>query len=141
MQTNFQFQVRVDDDDHPASDDLIDRVFIVGTNVAPSENYTSRRTYAGIYNNVQMDMSYRVLCNANYYGPTCTMYCVGRDDDYGHYECNSDGERTCRSGWTDLSNDCITRKLVLNVTLFSSDECNMMISKNFIHTPSALIAY
>ena len=108
---NFQFQVRVDDDDSPDSDDLIDRVFIVGTNVAISETYTQSQTYTGIYNNVQMDMSYRVVCQTNYYGSTCNVNCEGRDDDLGHYECNSDGDRVCLSGWTGLPN-CLTRKLM-----------------------------
>lgn len=112
VQVNFQFQIRVNDDDHPDSDDLIDRVFAVETNFPISENFTPRRTYTGNYGNVRFDLSYRAICQTNYYGSTCTVFCIGRDDSTGHYSCNSNGDRVCLPGWSDLPNNCLTGKPV-----------------------------
>ena len=41
----------------------------------------------------------RVLCDPNYYGSTCTKFCVPRDDWLGHYTCNQTGNKQCLPGW------------------------------------------
>ena len=107
--------------DHPDSDDLIDRVFATEINFAISDTFTPRRTYTGIYGNVQMDLSYRVICQTNYYGSLCTVFCSRRDDSGGHYECNGAGDRVCLAGWTDLQNNCLTRKLAHNIVCLFAD--------------------
>ena len=40
-------------------------------------NITERTTYIGIYNisGLGFDMSFRVQCSENYYGPNCTTLC------------------------------------------------------------------
>ncbi|XP_046566698.1 neurogenic locus notch homolog protein 1-like [Haliotis rubra] len=39
-------------------------------------------------------------CPANFYGPSCSVYCEGRDDCGGHYTCDSqDGNRICNPTW------------------------------------------
>ena len=118
LQDGFQFQIRIDDDDHPDSDDLIDRVFVTERSLAISDTFTPRRTYTGIYRNVQIDLSYRAICQTNYYGSLCTVFCSGRNDSGGHYECNGEGERVCLTGWTDLQNNCLTRKLAHDIVCF-----------------------
>ena len=109
LQQRFQFQIRVDDRDFETPD-LIDRVFVISNGLAISDTYTARQTYTGTYSNVRMDVSYRAICKQNYYGSVCTVFCRGRDDSTGHYECDSQGQPVCLQGWTNTENNCLTRK-------------------------------
>ena len=48
-------------------------------------------------------------CAPNYYpANSCTTFCVPRDDNSGHYTCNSDGTIMCNTGYTDTSTNCVT---------------------------------
>lgn len=46
----------------------------------------------------------RVYCSLNYYGDGCTTFCRPRDDQFGHYNCSSTGQKLCHKGWYGL--DC-----------------------------------
>ncbi|XP_071225479.1 delta-like protein 4 [Salvelinus alpinus] len=43
--------------------------------------------------------SYRFICNDNYYGESCSKICTPRDDRFGHYTCDRDGQLSCLPGW------------------------------------------
>ena len=43
--------------------------------------------------------SYRVTCQANYFGDQCNILCRPRDDVYGHFTCSQQGEVLCLPGW------------------------------------------
>ncbi|KAI1897285.1 hypothetical protein AGOR_G00081750 [Albula goreensis] len=47
----------------------------------------------------ELRYSYRFICNENYYGASCSKICVPRDDRFGHYICNPDGQISCLPGW------------------------------------------
>ncbi|XP_041828631.1 delta-like protein 4 isoform X1 [Melanotaenia boesemani] len=47
----------------------------------------------------ELRYSYRIICNENYYGDTCSKICAPRDDRFGHYTCKSDGQIACLPGW------------------------------------------
>lgn len=111
LQERFQFQIRVNDEDPLESDDLIDRVFVISNGLAISNTFSPQQTSTGIYGNVRAVVSYKAVCQTNYYGSRCTVFCVGRDDNTGHYECNSEGQPTCLQGWTDTETNCLTRKI------------------------------
>ena len=81
-------------------------------------NFTQRTTCTGIYNisGLGFDMSFRVQCSENYYGPNCTTFCepvegVHSCDSKGRIVCIQDGQdlatncTTCLPGW-DLNNNC-----------------------------------
>ena len=42
----------------------------------------------------------RVQCEPNYYNATCTKFCRPRNDMFGHYDCDRNGDKTCMPGWT-----------------------------------------
>ncbi|XP_062872556.1 delta-like protein C [Trichomycterus rosablanca] len=47
----------------------------------------------------ELRYSYHVLCDELYYGESCSDYCRPRDDTFGHYSCDSSGQRICNAGW------------------------------------------
>uniref|UniRef100_A0A3Q3VMP4 Delta-like protein n=1 Tax=Mola mola TaxID=94237 RepID=A0A3Q3VMP4_MOLML len=47
----------------------------------------------------ELRYSYRFICNDNYYGDTCSKICTPRDDHFGHYTCQPDGQIACLPGW------------------------------------------
>uniref|UniRef100_A0A3P9H8Z2 Delta-like protein n=1 Tax=Oryzias latipes TaxID=8090 RepID=A0A3P9H8Z2_ORYLA len=47
----------------------------------------------------ELRYSYRIICNENYYGDTCSKICAPRDDRFGHYTCKPDGQIACLTGW------------------------------------------
>ncbi|GFQ71749.1 protein serrate [Trichonephila clavata] len=42
---------------------------------------------------------YRVLCSPHYYDYTCSKFCRPRDDRFGHYKCDEQGDKVCLEGW------------------------------------------
>ncbi|XP_058270476.1 delta-like protein C [Hemibagrus wyckioides] len=47
----------------------------------------------------ELRYSYHVMCDEFYYGESCSDYCRPRNDTFGHYTCDSAGQRICLSGW------------------------------------------
>ncbi|KAF5274040.1 hypothetical protein FQR65_LT04438 [Abscondita terminalis] len=41
----------------------------------------------------------RVKCDNHYYNATCTKFCRPRDDKFGHYRCDANGDKECIEGW------------------------------------------
>jgi jagged-like protein len=37
----------------------------------------------------------RVVCDVHYYNTTCTKFCRPRNDFFGHYTCDSHGDKVC----------------------------------------------
>ncbi|ROI33858.1 Delta-like protein 4 [Anabarilius grahami] len=52
-----------------------------------------------IWKQTELRYSYRFICNENYYGDSCSKKCTPRDDRFGHYTCNPDGQLSCLPGW------------------------------------------
>ena len=51
-------------------------------------------------NQTAIQFSYRVLCQADYYGKLCSTKCTPRNDNIGHYECGQDGKPICHEGYS-----------------------------------------
>lgn len=105
--------IRARDEDEPVgNDDDIDDIFI-NSFLQANSGYTSFRDYTGSKNKVTVRMRFRVRCDSNYYGQSCSTFCVERDDDInGHYTCNNDGSIRCRSGYEHPENNCRDGKLM-----------------------------
>ncbi|KAM4603556.1 protein jagged-1a isoform 2-T2 [Polymixia lowei] len=48
----------------------------------------------------QFQYQVRVSCDEHYYGFGCNKFCRPRDDFFGHYECDHNGNKTCLEGWS-----------------------------------------
>ncbi|XP_068444759.1 protein jagged-1a-like [Clinocottus analis] len=54
----------------------------------------------------QFHFQVRLSCDEHYYGFGCNKFCRPRDDFFGHYECDHNGNKTCLDGWS--GPDCNT---------------------------------
>ena len=55
----------------------------------------------------------RVKCDENYFNTTCTKFCRPRNDVFGHYTCDTTGDKVCMEGW--MGHNCDTGRLVNQV--------------------------
>ncbi|XP_037318632.2 delta-like protein C [Pungitius pungitius] len=53
-----------------------------------------------IGNQSELHYSYHIVCNEHYHGEACSSYCRPRNDTFGHYTCDDNGDRHCLGGWT-----------------------------------------
>ncbi|XP_026079352.1 protein jagged-1b [Carassius auratus] len=54
----------------------------------------------------QFEYQIRVTCDEHYYGFGCNKFCRPRNEFFGHYTCDQNGNKTCLEGWT--GPDCNT---------------------------------
>ncbi|MGH0181826.1 UNVERIFIED_CONTAM: hypothetical protein FKN15_021747 [Acipenser sinensis] len=47
----------------------------------------------------------RVKCGENDYGSMCNKHCRPRDDYFGHFVCDQNGNKACMEGW--MGEDCV----------------------------------
>lgn len=66
----------------------------------------------------QFDYQIRVTCDEHYYGFGCNKFCRPRDEFFGHYTCDSNGNKTCLEGWT--GPECNTGEAVQLLTIHKS---------------------
>ncbi|PWA25968.1 hypothetical protein CCH79_00001471 [Gambusia affinis] len=48
----------------------------------------------------QFEYEIRVSCDEHYYGFGCNKFCRPRDEFFGHYTCDYNGNKTCLEGWS-----------------------------------------
>ncbi|ESO93586.1 hypothetical protein LOTGIDRAFT_71205, partial [Lottia gigantea] len=48
----------------------------------------------------------QVVCDEHYYNTTCTKFCRPHNDRFGHYTCDSNGDKVCLHGW--MGQECET---------------------------------
>ncbi|XP_025830978.1 protein jagged-1b [Agrilus planipennis] len=113
-----------------------------------SSNIIEEATYSGIIDpsaewhtlnhrgsRARLTYRVRVKCDTHYYNATCTKFCRPRNDKFGHYRCNSNGDKECIEGWkgTNCEIDKISDKtpLLCNSTRWLAEVKNLP-------TPTAL---
>ena len=109
MQGAFQLFIRIDDrDDRDGSVRLqrVDDIF-VERSITPSLAYTNNTTNIGENGLSTIELSFRVTCSENFFGPNCTTFCVPMDSVQGHYTCDQDGGIVCNAGYTNTSTNCV----------------------------------
>ena len=79
--------------------------FPIDLELNPGPSFTERTTYTGIYNisDLGFDMSFRVQCLDNYFGPSCTTFCESVE---GVYTCDSEGRPICLQANRDPDTNC-----------------------------------
>ena len=85
---------------------LINR-FPIDLELDPGAAFTVRENYTGIYSisDLGFDISFRVQCLQDYYGPNCTTFCIPLEDVY---ECNDQGQFVCLKENREPSTNCTT---------------------------------
>uniref|UniRef100_A0A8C1PZX8 Delta-like protein n=1 Tax=Cyprinus carpio TaxID=7962 RepID=A0A8C1PZX8_CYPCA len=85
-----------------ASGKLIEKAYHSGM-INPNRQW-QRLTHNGPI--AQFEYQIRVTCDEHYYGFGCNKFCRPRDEFFGHYTCDQNGNKTCLEGWT--GPDCNT---------------------------------
>uniref|UniRef100_A0A1I8NLN3 Delta-like protein n=1 Tax=Stomoxys calcitrans TaxID=35570 RepID=A0A1I8NLN3_STOCA len=80
---------------YPDSERLIEETSFSSV-ILPSPEW---KTLDHIGRNARITYRVRVQCAANYYNTTCTTFCRPRNDQFGHYNCGTMGEKICLAGW------------------------------------------
>ena len=94
------------DYDPSDNDDFVD-VFAYKVHIPVGRSLSIPRFFDGRFSIGQIWLGFKATCAENFYGENCTIFCVERDDDeLGHYTCDSEGNRVCREGYQDPSNNC-----------------------------------
>ena len=105
MQGGIQLVVQVFDDDSNGNNDVDDSVQRVIINI-DQLGASPPVLIVGAQDVGMINVSYEVACTENYYGPNCAIFCEERDNEQGHYICDSEGNIVCRDGYNDTSTNC-----------------------------------
>ncbi|XP_033943953.1 protein jagged-1a-like isoform X2 [Pseudochaenichthys georgianus] len=81
---------------------MIEKAVLSGM-INPSRQWQSLQHTGPV---AQFHFQVRLSCDEHYYGFGCNKFCRPRDDFFGHYECDHNGNKTCLDGWAGL--DCNT---------------------------------
>lgn len=111
LQNSFQLKITVEDIDG-SSDRLVEEVIAQVSSLTVDTSLTG--TYSGTYGEGSIKLTFSVACGDSYYGSDCATKCVPTDGSDGHYNCNDDGTKSCLSGWSGASTNCLTRKMIIS---------------------------
>ncbi len=51
-------------------------------------------------------ISFELECGEGFYGSDCGVFCIPRDNDLGHFTCDSNGNIMCLEGFNNTSTNC-----------------------------------
>ncbi|XP_030599717.1 protein jagged-1b [Archocentrus centrarchus] len=75
---------------------LIEQI-LLSSMLNPGEQWQTHRHHGRTFS---LEYQLRFRCDSNYYGPFCNKFCRGRDDFFGHFNCDQSGSKVCIDGWT-----------------------------------------
>ena len=71
------------------------------------KEFTNSTVFSGEFNRMNIELSFRLTCSANFYGDNCETFCTPRNNSEGHFTCNSvTGQVECLPGYRDSSTNC-----------------------------------
>jgi len=101
--------IQVTDDDGSSGTQRVADIYVYQTldpgSISDRTNYSS-----SIHDTIQIELSFQIHCDDNFYDRNCSEPCMHTDDTSGHYACGPNGEQVCLSGWSDPGGNCLTRK-------------------------------
>lgn len=68
--------------------------------ISPPSDWIYLDNSSNLSRNALIKYKIRVICDKNYFNSTCTVLCKPRNDQFGHYSCNSKGQKECLEGWS-----------------------------------------
>lgn len=83
------------------NDDLVDKMSLTLYVRRPDPNGQSASVYPRTLRGrrATMGVEFKVYCSQNYYGPSCTKFCKPRNNLYGQYRCDMNGNMVCHAQW------------------------------------------
>lgn len=114
----MEFYVRVDNGDPTSvtgqqgpsnSDTLVARILVLvsADPVVDNASFIAEPAYSGLQNLGHfIRLTFQLSCAEDFYGSDCTRVCFERDDEGGHFVCNSEGNMECREGFQNPQTNC-----------------------------------
>ena len=68
---------------------------------------------------LQLNYTHEVTCAVNYFQPTCSIMCIPQNNNTGHFECGSDGEKVCLRGYSNPAGEQGGPCLVCNSSIIA----------------------
>ena len=84
--------------------DHVDDIY-ADISMSPSTSFSPTISYNGDHENGRIELSFRVKCEASFFGENCTIFCQPNDDSTGRYTCGPNGERICLRGYSGVNCD------------------------------------
>lgn len=53
-----------------------------------------------------IEFRFKLLCDENYFGRYCDVFCASRNDELGHFSCDQAGNIVCLDRFTNPSTNC-----------------------------------
>ena len=112
LQGAVELLVHVDDELTGSEHSPLVLEVLVSVNIShnPADMIVSS-TSKTVYTNAQgtgqfIQMSFELECSEDYYGSDCGAYCAPRDDNFGHFSCDRNGNIVCLSGFSNTATNC-----------------------------------
>jgi len=109
------FKVFIQDDDINAPDDvdaIITRLTLIPQGTAGTAQWQNMLVRGMRKEDpTSLNFDYRLYCELNYYGPSCTKQCIASDSDTeGHFTCDpTTGNIVCLPGYENTDRNCLVK--------------------------------
>ncbi|XP_077468961.1 protein jagged-1b-like isoform X2 [Stigmatopora argus] len=85
------------DFNNETTDERVIQKYWYSGQINPSPNWHKKPPNGPV---AQFEYQIRVTCDEHYYGVGCNKFCRPRDEFFGHYMCDYNGNKTCLDGWS-----------------------------------------
>ncbi len=111
MQGAVELLLRVDDELTPDEADPLVLKLSVPVNIShnPTQipiSIIESDTYYDNNGRIFLAISFELECGEGFYGSDCGVFCIPRDNDLGHFTCDSNGNIMCLEGFNNTSTNC-----------------------------------
>ncbi|XP_031565278.1 delta-like protein 1 isoform X2 [Actinia tenebrosa] len=72
---------------------------------------------------IKLNLSYRFICAPNNFGANCSKACTPRNDQFGHFTCDANGNIVCLPGWGGHPSDKYCENPICNPDCGKNGRC------------------